>query len=529
MTSHCIKDDQPRDSTCRSDLARFETILRNKLRRKQHQRNYCVQHSKMAEAFAKKQSKETDQRALDYNQAVENSIRNPPLGFVVNSHHIKYNYRFREEIKIYDPLIDNLERALSKPMFCCGGSLRPSDMDGSVMKVKPTSSEAAEDNWREFALSNLPLDELLEYCNPAPFGDIKEMKTVVDPEVRLAYEIESARFKIHRPPGMTHIRAHIQDKLTPGRCVKLDRYKVNVYGEGGFFKPHVDNPSDHNMIGTLVICLPSPHKGGELLVNHDGLQHVFDFSKHSEDTNRIQWAAFYSDCIHEVKPVLEGHRVTITYNIIASEWPPSYHQSSSRYTDPEDASLQEHFECSAESPSLTTKALANVKIELEKIQSKAKRSQSKVGFLLKHKYTTKGLQPHLLKGEDKRLSEYLADKEWKCELMSVLTRYQTDVVRPYGPGEDGELDESHEIYEFKPLKSTKPPASVYGAFERKWRTRANYRQWRVGIPFIEIYRKAENSAQIVRNNEGGGSWIGNEVEDIGVDKIYLDSAFIVQL
>ena len=484
----------------------------------------------MAEAFSKNQLKETDQRVPDYIQAVEDSIRSPPLGYVVNSHHIKYTYRFNEEIKIYDPLIDSLERALSKPLFCCGGSLRPSDMGNCVVKVKPTGSEAGQDDWREFAMSNLLLDELLEYCNPAPFGDIKEMKTVLDPEVRLAYQIESARFKVHRSPGMVHIKAHIEDKLAPGRCVRLDPYKINIYGEGGFFKPHVDNPSDHNMVGTLVICLPSPHKGGELLVNHDGLQHVFDFSKHSGDTSRIQWAAFYSDCVHEVKPIVEGHRVTITYSIIALEWPPSHHSYTSRYPEPEDAvSLQEHFECSEESPSLTSKALANVKSELEKIQSKAKRSSSKVGFLLKHKYTTKGLQPHLLKGEDKGLNECLADKEWKCELMSVLTRYQTNDIYPHGPWEDGDLDESHEVYEFKPLKSTKPPPSQYGSFERSWRPRKNFRQWRVGIPFIETYRKAQNSAQIVRNNEGSGSWIGNEVEDVGVDKIYLDSAFVVEL
>ena len=86
----------------------------------------------------------------------------------------------------------------------------------------------------------------------------------------------------------------------------------------------------------------------------------------------------------------------------------SYHQYTSRYTEPDDAvSLQQHFECSEKSPSLTTKALANVKIELEKIQNKTKRSPSKVGFLLKHKYTTKGLQPHLLKGEDKGLNALL--------------------------------------------------------------------------------------------------------------------------
>ena len=70
--------------------------------------------------------------------------------------------------------------------------------------------------------------------------------------------------------------------------MKLDRYKVNVYSEGGFFKPHADSPSGDEMIGTLVLCLPSPHKGGELCVSHDGLEHVFDFSNHSGDKSKIQ-------------------------------------------------------------------------------------------------------------------------------------------------------------------------------------------------------------------------------------------------
>lgn len=30
---------------------------------------------------------------------------------------------------------------------------------------------------------------------------------------------------------------------------------------------------------------------------------------------RVHWAAFYSDCEHEVKAVTEGHRVTLTYNL----------------------------------------------------------------------------------------------------------------------------------------------------------------------------------------------------------------------
>ncbi|KAF6829211.1 oxidoreductase [Colletotrichum musicola] len=37
------------------------------------------------------------------------------------------------------------------------------------------------------------------------------------------------------------------------------------------------------------------------------------------DTPMIQWAAFYSDCEHEVHEVTSGHRVTVTYNLYATK------------------------------------------------------------------------------------------------------------------------------------------------------------------------------------------------------------------
>jgi hypothetical protein len=46
----------------------------------------------------------------------------------------------------------------------------------------------------------------------------------------------------------------------------------------------------------------------------------FDWSSKSdgEDAPQINWAAFYSDCEHEVFPVTGGHRVTLTYNLFAT-------------------------------------------------------------------------------------------------------------------------------------------------------------------------------------------------------------------
>ncbi len=41
----------------------------------------------------------------------------------------------------------------------------------------------------------------------------------------------------------------------------------------------------------------------------------FDWSSNDKADPEIKWAAFYSDCEHEVHEVTSGHRVTLTYNL----------------------------------------------------------------------------------------------------------------------------------------------------------------------------------------------------------------------
>lgn len=70
-------------------------------------------------------------------------------------------------------------------------------------------------------------------------------------------------------------------------------------------------------MGSLVVCLPALHEGGQLVVRHQGREKVFDWSG-EKGTNTIQWAAFFSDCEHEVLEVTSGHRVTLTYNLYST-------------------------------------------------------------------------------------------------------------------------------------------------------------------------------------------------------------------
>ena len=43
---------------------------------------------------------------------------------------------------------------------------------------------------------------------------------------------------------------------------------------------------------------------------------VYDWS---DQGDAFQWAAFYSDCEHEVQEVTSGHRITLNYNLYARE------------------------------------------------------------------------------------------------------------------------------------------------------------------------------------------------------------------
>ena len=101
---------------------------------------------------------------------------------------------------------------------------------------------------------------------------------------------------------------------------------MRIYASGGFFKAHVDTPRSERMLGSLVVCLPTHFNGGELIVRHHEQEIKYDWSSTATDTSsKLHWAAFFSDIEHEVLPVTEGYRDTLTYNL-------SYHSKSSEST-----------------------------------------------------------------------------------------------------------------------------------------------------------------------------------------------------
>ncbi|KAJ2925957.1 hypothetical protein H1R20_g11148, partial [Candolleomyces eurysporus] len=181
--------------------------------------------------------------------------------------------------------------------------------------------EMGKAQMQDESLRDADIAKLVEASQRATFG--RGGEDVFDESYRKAWKMDSSQFA----PQFDVIHSGVMDIIHEQLLhyekggVKLDPrlYKLNVYGPGSFFKPHVDTPRANDLFATLVVVLPTVHSGGNLLLGKEGKLLNFDSSNlvFHPDTKapQIAFAAFYSDIEHEVAPVEIGYRVTLTYNL----------------------------------------------------------------------------------------------------------------------------------------------------------------------------------------------------------------------
>lgn len=91
-------------------------------------------------------------------------------------------------------------------------------------------------------------------------------------------------------------------------------FSTGGFATRGKFPSHgstsTNSEKSDDMIGTLVVMLPSNSTGGELVVEHRGQSERYQGSASS-----LVFVAFYGDTRHEVLPVERGYRVALTYNL----------------------------------------------------------------------------------------------------------------------------------------------------------------------------------------------------------------------
>ncbi|KAJ4503804.1 hypothetical protein HRR83_005573 [Exophiala dermatitidis] len=260
---------------------------------------------------------------------------------------------------------------IEAPSFACGGVMSENLNPGLFLN--------------DHGIVGLPLSKndagaIISKATQSPFG--KGEETLVDTSVRKSWQLEPAQFSIRNPKWNNMIGRILHDvyralDLDCGRDnVCADLYKLLLYEEGAFFKPHRDSEKAPGMFGTLMICLPSSHRGGELVLTHN--DETVEFNTSSTSDFDISYAAWYSDVLHEVKPVTQGYRLVLIYNLVRRE--------STTVSVP--ASPTQHQD-------RIVSVLKQWYVDID-----APKSPDYLVYALEHQYTQASLQLKLLKSPD---------------------------------------------------------------------------------------------------------------------------------
>ena len=159
-------------------------------------------------------------------------------------------------------------------------------------------------------------EALVATAERAPYG--RGPDTVLDRSVRDCWQIDADQVAVGGgawSDTLAQIAGRAADGLgCPRERTEARLYKLLVYQPGGFFSAHRDSEKATGMVATLVISLPVAGTGGELVIHHKSRETVIDLR--TEDPSELAFAAFYADCVHQIRPVATGHRIVLVYQLV---------------------------------------------------------------------------------------------------------------------------------------------------------------------------------------------------------------------
>lgn len=283
----------------------------------------------------------------------------------------------------------------------------------------------------------------------APYG--KGTETLHDDSVRKSWQIDASALRWNGPDWdktIAGIVSAVTEDLGVEGEVVAEPYKLLLYEKGGFFLPHRDTEKLGAMFATLIVALPSAHKGGALVIRHGGQEVSVDFSG-AEGRRQIQYAAFFADCEHEVQTVTSGRRLCLAYNLALKQGDPS---SLNLALSDNASKLVPHFEVLRKTGGADLSAI-----------------------LLEHRYTEANLSLRNLKNHDRSRAEALlaaaAETGFTAHL-ALVTLHQLGELEDYhdwrgggGAGGDGSMgeifEESLTIDDWRTPKDRRVPLGSY--------------------------------------------------------------------
>jgi len=277
-----------------------------------------------------------------------------------------------------------LSAAAGRGSFSAAKTSPADDLGLEVRGVGPVELPVSEEQARQ----------LCALGRSARYG--KGNQTLVDPTVRNTWEIPMSRVKIDKrrwaktlAPVLERLRADLG--LPDGCTLEAELHSMLVYAPGQFFVRHQDSEKSDDMVGSLVVTLPSSFTGGALEVEHRGETTSFRGSK-----KKLSFVAFYSDCRHQIKPVKSGYRVVLTYDLVLRGVSVAGQSPDAELVEELARCLEMHF--------------------AEPL------GPSRLVYLLDHEYTQRGLSWSRLKGDDvARVSALgMAAERARCEAVLAL-------------------------------------------------------------------------------------------------------------
>lgn len=166
----------------------------------------------------------------------------------------------------------------------------------------------------KFPLQLQDAQRLISKARQAPYG--KRTETFVDTSVRNTWELDATLLDLSDPwrTTVSGLAIWAGKKLGITGPVTAELYKMLLYEKGALFKPHTDTEKIPGMFGTMVVCLPSAHEGGDLVLRHGDITKTFKSSE--MQPSAICW---FSDVSHEVLPVISGIRCVLTFNLASTQ------------------------------------------------------------------------------------------------------------------------------------------------------------------------------------------------------------------
>ncbi|RPD64387.1 hypothetical protein L226DRAFT_484383 [Lentinus tigrinus ALCF2SS1-7] len=134
------------------------------------------------------------------------------------------------------------------------------------------------------------------------YGDVREQVTKVNEEVRNAREIPVTHFSVEAEL-LERVAALWDQNFYPNRSIRVEPYKIHLYGPDGHFDMHRDTPQK-DLIGTFLLGLGDTSRGGGLEVDGENMP-----------AHGGHWCAFYPDVPHRVERIWYGHRAVIAFKI----------------------------------------------------------------------------------------------------------------------------------------------------------------------------------------------------------------------